>query len=217
MIKRIKQNFLNKISNIKGGSFNKNLYKNIKKTIANKLSINEDIISDEVIYLISRDNNEDSYFMKIGSAKNLETRFNDYQTTFINGIYCHGLIFKLKTNEEKIDKIEEKLHKYFSYTKKIMIKRKKAKYSSSALQITPLQPFGEWFWLDSITFYENLDKMFEINKDKKNKILKNTVMILFLEKPILFTEDIYDIDWVKYIFTIDSVLPDITTSKIIKN
>lgn len=167
-----------------------------------------------MIYLVSHEDEVDSYFMKIGSAKNLEERFNDYQTTFINGIFCHGLIFKLESNKEKIDKIEDKIHRYFSYTKKIMIKRKKAKNSSSQLQIKPLQPFGEWFWLDTITFYENLDKMIETKKDKKiENILKDTVIILFLDNPVLFSDDI---DWINYLFKVKKEKPNITTAKIIK-
>jgi hypothetical protein len=94
--------------------------------------------------------------MKIGSTDNIEKRFNEYQTSFVNGIYCHGIIFKLNNNSENIKKIEKDIHKFYYNTKKIMFKRNKVKNSSSILQISPNQPFGEWFWIDIITFYDNL-------------------------------------------------------------
>jgi hypothetical protein len=65
MIKSIKDNFLNKISNIHGGTFNSNLYNEIKEKIAAKLLIDKTKITDDVIYLVSHEDDVDSYFMKI--------------------------------------------------------------------------------------------------------------------------------------------------------
>lgn len=194
--------FIKGISNLKGGKFNKNIFNEIKDNILKKYDI-----TNEIIYFISNQNDDDTYFMKIGSTDSIERRFNSYQTSFFNGIYCHGLVFKLKNNDTDIKKIERNIQKFFSYTKKIMYKRNKVKYSSTSLQIAPKQPFGEWFWLDIITFYESINLLKEE--------LKNTVIILFLEKPIILTEEIVEFDWLNYIFKTKEFEQDDKNIKII--
>jgi hypothetical protein len=47
--------------------------------------------------------------------------------------------------------------------------------------------------------------------------LKNTVIVLFLDKPLIFTEDTLDFNWLKFTFIRNKINQNLDNAKIIDN